>query len=277
MNFPFLINPKYLKESAWTGHIPFAAFLVKLLKPKTIVELGTHRGNSYFSFCQAVQELGIDTKCYAVDTWQGDSQAGFYADSVFNMVNSHNEENYKEFSSLLRMKFDEANPKFSSESVDLLHIDGFHSYEAVKHDFESWLPKLSKNAVVLFHDVNIFREGFGVWQYWAELKERYTGFQFLHSAGLGVLLVGSEVPTAVTEIVPKTAEDELKIQQFFATLGSILESKAGLKQRLENRENKVNDLRKERVVLRSQVDHLRKPWHKKFVRKMKAVFVPKKA
>src|SRR3954468_5050409 len=68
---------------SWAGHIPFAFWFVDALRPRTLVELGTHSGLSYSAFAQAVQTLGIETACYAIDTWKGDEQAGFYGDEVF--------------------------------------------------------------------------------------------------------------------------------------------------------------------------------------------------
>src|SRR3712207_8094611 len=44
-----------------------AFVLTEMLKPRLFVELGTHRGESYLAFCQAVETLGLDTACYAVE------------------------------------------------------------------------------------------------------------------------------------------------------------------------------------------------------------------
>ena len=174
--------------NSWMGHLPFAGWLIKRDTPKVFVELGTHSGNSYFSFCQAVAELNLSSKCYAVDSWQGDEHAGSYEEAIFNQVNAYNQEHFSSFSYLLRMMFDDATDRFEDDSIDLLHIDGLHTYEAVKHDFERWLPELAPGAVVLFHDTTVRERGFGVWKFWDELKRHYPlNLEFEHSNGLGVL------------------------------------------------------------------------------------------
>jgi len=157
-------SPRSLQSpSAWLGHLPFAGWVIQEISPKIFVELGTHSGNSYFSFCQSVVEAGISTKCYAVDSWQGDEHAGQYDEETFAKVNAHHQEHYAGFSRLLRMTFDDAVTYFADESIELLHIDGLHTYEAVHYDFETWLPKLAPGAVVMFHDTNVRERNFGVW------------------------------------------------------------------------------------------------------------------
>ena len=179
---------KDLQGKAWVGHTPFAYWLVASLKPKTLVELGTHGGGSYFSFCQSVVDNKLDTKTYAIDTWTGEKQAGFYSESLFKKVMDFNIEHFDNFSTLMKMTFDEALNEFDDNSVDLLHIDGFHSYEAVSNDYRSWYPKLSKEAIVLFHDTHEIKPGFGVHQFWDELKKEHLEqcFEFKHSHGLGM-------------------------------------------------------------------------------------------
>ncbi len=182
------------RGSAWFGHIPFAHWIVWATRPRLFVELGTHAGISYSAFCHAIRRLDLGTRCFAVDTWEGDEHAGHYDNATFTDWKQFHDQRFTSFSTLLRSRFDDAIDKFEDGSIDLLHIDGLHTYEAVKHDFESWKPKLSDRAVVLFHDTNEREQDFGVWKLWAELCPQYPNFEFLHSHGLGVLCVGHQVP-----------------------------------------------------------------------------------
>src|ERR1051326_7052693 len=69
---PAFWAPKFVVQSHWLEHAPFAFWLLGALRPNTIVELGTYSGFSHFAFCQAVKALGLKTQCFAVDTWKGD-------------------------------------------------------------------------------------------------------------------------------------------------------------------------------------------------------------
>ena len=195
------IDPlRLVVPGSWVGHIPFISWFLVEFRPKLLVELGTHTGNSYCAMCQSIVENNLTTKAFAVDTWQGDVHAGYYGDGIFLNLKEHHDPLYGHFSTLLRMTFDNALNVVEDNSVDLLHIDGLHTYEAVKYDFETWLPKMSRRGIILFHDTNVFERDFGVYKLWRELKEKYAGFEFTHSHGLGVLLVGADVPTSFLEL-----------------------------------------------------------------------------
>ena len=209
--------PKSLYRGGWHGHMIFAQWIIRVLNPRSFVELGTHNGDSYFSFCQSVKEHDLRTLCHAVDTWQGEPHAGFYGEDIYNHVEEYNTRLYSNFSTLHRCFFDEALNEFEDGSIDLLHIDGFHTYEAVKHDFETWKPKLSENAVVLFHDAAEVQRDFGVWKFWDELEEKYPGrcFLFLHSHGLGILGVGELYPQELLYLFQHYESNPKDIQTFF--------------------------------------------------------------
>ena len=183
--------------SAWWRHVPFGQWLVLQTNPRVLVELGTHAGVSYSAFCEAVLQGSLATRCHAVDTWCGDEHSGTYGPEVYEEFRRYHDARFASFSTLLRCSFDEALGTLADKSVDLLHIDGLHTYEAVAHDFQSWLPKLSHSAVVLFHDTNERRDDFGVWRLWEELARKYPSFEFLHGHGLGVLAVGDRPPKPV--------------------------------------------------------------------------------
>jgi hypothetical protein len=206
--------------SAWWGHVPFAHWLVSQMRPGLVVELGTHTGVSYAAFCRAVAERGLPTRCVAVDTWEGDAQAGRYDERVFEELRGWHDTYYAGFSRLLRTEFDVARRLFAPGSIDLLHIDGLHDYDSVRHDFVTWLPAMSARGVVLFHDTAVRDEGFGVWRLWQEVRQRWPAFGFAHGHGLGVLAVGTQPDVAVAALCAADATAEgARLRRMFEVAG----------------------------------------------------------
>lgn len=218
-----LLEPRIVPPYSWVGHIPFAFLAIELLEPRVLVELGTHSGNSYLAFCQAVAHLRTATRCHAVDTWKGDEHSSSYGEEVYETLTAYHDSRYGGFSTLMRTTFDEAATTFADGSVDLLHIDGYHTYEAVRHDFETWQSKLSERGVVLFHDTAVRERGFGVWRFFDELATRVPTMRFTHSHGLGVALLGANVPEPFRDFVRAYEERPAAIGAWFGALGGTLE------------------------------------------------------
>src|SRR5438046_810243 len=125
-----LVDPEWLQDpGGWMQHIPFAILAMRLCAPRAFVELGTHSGNSYCAFCQGAVLAKIQTRCTAVDTWKGDRHSLEYPEQIFSALNDYHGKKYGAFSQLMRMSFDEALGNFQDHSIDLLHIDGLHTYE----------------------------------------------------------------------------------------------------------------------------------------------------
>lgn len=221
------LSPKLLKSPWWIGHIPFAFELIGRQRPNTIVELGTYSGSSFAAFCQAVEACGANSKCYGIDLWEGDIHMGKFDEELFKEISGYVSDHYPQIATLIRKDFNEAALAFDDKSVDLLHIDGTHTFEAVSNDFHTWLPKLSDQAVVFFHDINVNMENtgpasqrFGVQKFFDSVKGQYPHLEFSHCWGLGVLIVGKKAPAAVMELVELARE--AGFTDYFAVKGALV-------------------------------------------------------
>ena len=176
-------------KSAWTEHVSFAHFLIEKIKPQTIVELGVWYGDSLFAFVES--SLFYQPTIVGIDKWEGDIHVGKVEDdSVYNTVKMI----FDKYPNVRLVKngFQEEASNFSEKSIDLLHIDGTHTYEAVKNDFNSYLSKMTDTGIILFHDIEERKEGFEVWKFWDELKAQYNTIEYKHSSGLGILFLDED-------------------------------------------------------------------------------------
>lgn len=172
--------------SAWHGHGPFAVWLPEYLGAKLIVDLGVDNGFSTFCFA-----IGTSETVIGLDSFEGDPHAGFRnTESYVHEKLIFLKENYKLPGNVEFIKgfFHDIAQAWTRGKVDLLHIDGFHSYEAVSQDFADWFPHCQEEAIVIFHDTLSFPDTVG--KFFDELA--YPKFNFLHTHGLGVICKNKE-------------------------------------------------------------------------------------
>ncbi|MFU8865992.1 MAG: class I SAM-dependent methyltransferase [Rhodobacterales bacterium] len=209
--------------TAWLGHIPFLFSLMEVLRPRRYVELGTHAGASFFAACQHMRSNGNYGEGVAIDLWTGDHQTGLYEETVFEGFKLRLNRHFPATGRFIRGYFSEAVPCFEDGSIDLLHIDGLHTYEAVKEDYDTWRPKLTDAGVIIFHDTNEYQTDFGVWQFFEEIRnEAPVSFQFRHGHGLGVMAFGTPETNPAIALLTDFAARPEKVESFYATLSKAL-------------------------------------------------------
>jgi predicted O-methyltransferase YrrM len=208
--------------STWESHVPFLYCLLNFIKPRRFVELGTQYGNCFFAACQMSRELNDSIECIAIDTWTGDVQTGKYDEDVFKQFLNILYSKYPK-GKYIRKLFMDAARQFEPGSIDLLHIDGLHTYEAVVEDYQTWLPMISDQGIIMFHDTQECEGDYGVWKLWAELEKKYPSIEFEHGHGLGVILVGKKAPARIKKLFEIFGKHEYArfIKFFFSNIGKI--------------------------------------------------------
>ena len=71
-----------------------------------------------------------------------------------------------------------------NKEIDILFIDGNHTYEAVKADYERYEPFVKSKGLILMHDVT--NKNWGVKDFWKEIKYSKVILQ-LDAAGMGII------------------------------------------------------------------------------------------
>jgi len=124
------------------------------------VEIGTGVGGTAVMFKQKIPSLVSIDISHIDEASQKAKEYGF----TYVVADSKKQETKDSVLKLL-----------GTEKIDFLFIDGSHTYEDVKKDYELWSPNAS---VIGFHDIvwNCGKTGMStatVWKYWNELREEH--------------------------------------------------------------------------------------------------------
>lgn len=181
----FLTNLDDVPATAWTGHRGFAEWLVRKINPQVTVDLGTDWGFSAFSF--SIPRIG---KVYSIDNFTGDKFVGdkYGVEKYDYVMNKRKKLLLEDHLEIIQGDFTEVSKTWNNK-IDILHIDGDHTYDAVKNDYEVWSKFLSDDGVILFHDtcVEEYNENsqYGVKKFFEEIN--LPKVNFTHTFGLGVV------------------------------------------------------------------------------------------
>jgi predicted O-methyltransferase YrrM len=143
----FLVSSTVLAHGIASLRLDEAAYLYRLVRdtrPATVVEIGRFRGGSTLLLAAGL-ESGV-LHSYDVERRQGRSGAELDAELLAAL------ERYA-FRNRVRLHVADSRTAEPPEApIDMLFIDGDHSEEGVRADFEHWRPRLASGGHVLFHD-----------------------------------------------------------------------------------------------------------------------------
>jgi predicted O-methyltransferase YrrM len=185
---------KIYVNQLWPEWKRLMEFLANGKRPKRILEIGTGRGGSTYFL---IKLGGPGSLLVTVDADPKAKQAvGLFrkhrGQHVHSLTgSSHEPAIVEKVGSILK-----------GTPVDLLYIDGDHSYEGVKKDFELYKRFCGAKSIVCFHDIipdYSVTKGIDtgcytgeVYKFWAELKAKYEHLEIVEAAdqdGFGIGLI----------------------------------------------------------------------------------------
>jgi cephalosporin hydroxylase len=157
---------------------------------KYLLEIGTYMGGTLFVYSQLAAAdatvISIDFPTTLVGRLYRVCQKPLFRRLIrrgqslfFLRRDSHKPETVARMREVLR-----------ENELDFLFIDGDHSYEGVRSDFEMYAPLVRAGGLIAFHDITPSKGSRQVYRFWDEIKGSYTHKEFIHRTGEGAMGIG---------------------------------------------------------------------------------------
>jgi len=155
--------------SGWNGNSEVFVKLITEIKPKTIIEVGSWKGQSAINMGKATKELGLDTTIHCVDTWLGAIEfwSKLKATEERNLLLRHGYPQiyYQFLSNVIHNGLQDTILPFPNTSengfryfkdikitADLIYIDASHEEEDVYKDVNNFFTLLNNGGVIFGDD-----------------------------------------------------------------------------------------------------------------------------
>ena len=172
------------------------AKLIQAAAPQRSLEIGTNYGGTLFLLC-TLSPPGA--RVISVDLPAGQFGGGYPRRKIplYRMFPRNGQQ-------LHLIRGDSHSPEtlacverlLAGDKLDYLFIDGDHTYDGVKRDFEMYGPFVRGGGMIAFHDIAMHtkEESCAVDRFWNEIKQRFHHREFIEDpkqgwAGIGVLFV----------------------------------------------------------------------------------------
>ncbi len=169
------------------------ASLIQERRPKAFLEIGTRNGGTFFVLCRLADPEAIVISLDLPGGRFGGGYTIFQVPVIRRMKMARQKLHLvRADSHRLETQLRVTNALHSCQ-LDLLFIDGDHTYEGVKKDFDMYSPLVKKGGIVAFHDiVQVSDAGVEVARFWNEVKSSYQHREIIEDpqqgwGGIGVL------------------------------------------------------------------------------------------
>jgi predicted O-methyltransferase YrrM len=168
------------------------------IAPIRVLEIGTARGGTLYLWTQAATD---DATIVSVDL-PGGEFGGAYPACRIPFYQAFARQGQK----LYLLRKDSHKPQtveevcglFDNHPVDFAFIDGDHTYEGVKADFQNYGPLVRPGGIIAFHDILPRPDlpEIQVNQFWSEVREKHDTREFIgpegsgRKIGIGLIRVG---------------------------------------------------------------------------------------
>jgi len=158
---------------------------VKRLNPQTVLEIGTHRGGTLYLWARLAQPDAILVSIDLPGGKFGGGYSPFRAPIYRRFAQERQKLHLMRANSHAESTLEETKRLLSGRQVDLLFIDGDHTYEGVKKDWEMYSPLVRSGGLIVFHDVAGNYGETQVKAFWDTIKTSYSYKEYkAHPEGL---------------------------------------------------------------------------------------------